>query len=133
MEDTDGTLIAPMTPPKVAVARPHGPTPIRRRAVGIDARHRRRKILRYTLFLISAAFMVSALVGDNGLLSSIRARRQYAAVQQQLINLRNENQQLLEEMRRLKSDPAAIEEEARRSLGLIRPGETLVIVKDADK
>ena len=77
--------------------------------------------------------MVSALVGDNGLLSSMRARRQYAAVQQQLINLRNENQQLLDEMRRLKSDPAAIEEEARRNLGLIRAGETLVIVKDTAK
>ncbi len=77
--------------------------------------------------------MVSSLVGDNGLLSSLRARRHYAAVQQQLINLRNENKQLVEEMRRLKSDPAAIEEEARRNLGLIRPGETLVIVKDAPK
>jgi len=77
--------------------------------------------------------MVSALVGDNGMLSSMRARRQYAAVQQQLINLRYENQQLLEEMRRLKGDPAAIEEEARRSLGLIRAGETLVIVKDSAK
>ncbi len=99
--------------------------------MGLDARIRRRKLVRYTLLSISAAFMVSALVGDNGMLSSMRARRQYAAVQQQLINLRNENKQLLEEMRRLKSDPAAIEEEARRNLGLIRAGETLVIVKNA--
>ena len=106
---------------------------IRRRAVGLDAKIRRQRILRYSLLAISAAFMVSSLVGDNGMLSSLRARRHYAAVQQQLINLRNENQQLLEEMRRLKSDPAAIEEEARRNLGLIRPGETLVIVKDATK
>ena len=101
--------------------------------MGLDAKIRRQRILRYSLLVISAAFMVSSLVGDNGLLSSLRARRQYAAVQQQLINLRNENQQLLEDMRRLKSDPAAIEEEARRNLGLIRPGETLVIVKDAAK
>lgn len=106
---------------------------IRRRPVGLDAKIRRQKLVRYTLLSISGAFMVSALVGDNGLLSSMRARRQYAAVQQQLINLRVENQQLLEEMRRLKSDPAAIEEEARRTLGLIRSGETLVIVKDAAK
>ena len=104
-----------------------------RRAVGLDAKIRRQKLVRYTLLTVSAAFMVSALVGDNGMLSSMRARRQYAAVQQQLINLRNENQQLLGEMRRLKSDPAAIEEEARRNLGLIRAGETLVIVKDAAK
>jgi cell division protein FtsB len=107
-----------------------GRTPIRRRAVGIEARNRRGRLLRYTLLCISGAFMVSALVGDNGLLSSIRARRQYAAVQQQLINLRLENQQMVEDMRRLKSDPTAIEEEARRNLGLIRAGETLVIVKD---
>ena len=106
---------------------------IRRRAVGLDAKIRRQRILRYSLLAISAAFMVSSLVGDNGLLSSLRARRRYAAVQQQLINLRNENKQLVEEMRRLKSDPAAIEEEARRNLGLIRPGETLVIVKDSPK
>jgi cell division protein FtsB len=106
---------------------------IRRRPVGLDARIRRQRIIRYSLLGISAAFMVSSLVGDNGLLSSLRARRQYAAAQQQLINLRNENRQLVEEMRRLKSDPAAIEEEARRNLGLIRPGETLVIVKDAAK
>ena len=97
--------------------------------MGLDARIRRQKLLRYSLLTISAVFMVSSLVGENGLLSSIRARRQYAAVQRQLINLRNENKQLLDEMRRLKSDPAAIEEEARRNLGLIRPGETLVIVK----
>jgi cell division protein FtsB len=106
---------------------------IRRRAVGLDARIRRQRIVRYSLLAISAAFTVSSLVGDNGLLSSLRARRHYAAVQQQLINLRNENTQLVDEMRRLKSDPAAIEEEARRNLGLIRPGETLVIVKDAPK
>jgi cell division protein FtsB len=106
---------------------------VRRRPVGLDAKIRRQRIFRYSLLGISAAFMVSSLVGDNGLLSSLRARRQYAAAQQQLINLRNENRQLLEEMRRLKSDPAAIEEEARRTLGLIRPGETLVIVKDAPK
>ncbi len=104
---------------------------IRRRPVGIDAKVRRQKLLRYALLSISAAFMVSALVGDKGMLSSMRARRQYAAVQQQLINLRLENQQMVSEMRRLKSDPAAIEEEARRNLGLIREGETLVIVKDA--
>jgi cell division protein FtsB len=106
---------------------------IRRRPVGLDARIRRQKLVRYTLLTISAAFMVSALVGEKGMLSSLRARRQYAAVQQQLINLRVENQQLLDEMRRLKSDPAAIEEEARRNLGLIRQGETLVIVKDSAK
>lgn len=113
------------------IAPPLSRAPIRRRAVGLEAKVRRQKILRYSLLCISAAFMVSALVGDNGLLSSMRARRQYAAAQHELINLRLENQQLLEDMRRLKADPTAIEEEARKNLGLIRAGETLVIVKDS--
>jgi cell division protein FtsB len=108
--------------------------PIRRRPVGPMgnvARARRRRLIRYTLLAVSGVFMVNSLVGENGLLTSIKSRRRYAQVQSQLIKLRLENQQLLEEMRRLRDDPAAIEEAARRDLGLIRAGETLVIVKDA--
>ncbi|TAK11733.1 MAG: septum formation initiator family protein [Acidobacteria bacterium] len=128
MQDTNEATLTPAMEP---IAPPLSRAPIRRRAVGLEAKVRRQKILRYSLLCISAAFMVSALVGDNGLLSSMRARRQYAAAQHELINLRLENQQLLEDMRRLKADPTAIEEEARKNLGLIRAGETLVIVKDS--
>jgi cell division protein FtsB len=39
---------------------------------------------------------------------------------------------LREEARRLREDPAALEEAARRDLGLLRPGETLVVVRKAD-
>ncbi|MGE3405088.1 MAG: septum formation initiator family protein [Vicinamibacterales bacterium] len=35
-----------------------------------------------------------------------------------------------EEARRLREDPSAIEDIARRELGLIRPGEKLFILKD---
>jgi cell division protein FtsB len=35
--------------------------------------------------------------------------------------------------RRLRDDPAAIEEQARRELGLIKPGEVLFIIKDISK
>ena len=41
-----------------------------------------------------------------------------------------QNARLSEEARRLKDDPAAIEEIARRDLGLIRKGEKVFIVKD---
>lgn len=88
-------------------------------------------MLRYVLLFASAAFMVNALVGDNGLLATVKARRQSQALQREINTLREENQRGKIEMDRLKHDPTAIEEEARRDLGLIRPGETLVIVKDA--
>jgi len=88
-------------------------------------------MLRYVLLFVSAAFMVNALVGDNGLLATVKARRQYEALQREVNALREENQREKIEMDRLKNDPTAIEDEARKDLGLIRPGETLVIVKDA--
>ena len=74
--------------------------------------------------------MVHAVVGENGYLAGLRAQREYDSVMAQLVKLRLENQQLKEQARRLKEDPTAIEDAARRDLGLVRPGETLVIVKD---
>jgi cell division protein FtsB len=46
--------------------------------------------------------------------------------------LRSENAALREEARRLREDPAAIEEIARRELGLMSPGEKLFIIRDVD-
>src|SRR4051812_9181471 len=73
---------------------------------------------------------VDALVGDQGLAATIRARKQYNQLASDLGRLRNENAGLREEARRLREDPAAIEEIARRELGLMSPGEKLFIVKD---
>lgn len=82
------------------------------------------------MLFVSAAFMINALVGDNGVLATLKAKRKYEDTRRAVNALRIENQRLLEDMNRLKSDPTAIEEAARKDLGLIRPGETLVIIKD---
>jgi cell division protein FtsB len=118
---------ASVTPSAAAPSRARA----RRRLVGLEARQRRQTVLRYVLLFVSAAFMVNALVGDNGLLATVKARRHYEAMQREVNALREENQRGKIEMDRLKNDPTAIEDEARKELGLIRPGETLVIVKDA--
>ena len=73
---------------------------------------------------------VDALVGDNGLMAMMKARQEYRALEQSLGAARAENARLREEARRLREDPAAIEEIARRDLGLVRPGEKLFIIKD---
>ena len=122
MPDGGASLTPPAVPSRARA---------RRRLVGIEARQRQQKMLRYVLLFVSAAFMVNALVGDNGLLATVKARRQYEALQREVNALREENQREKIEMDRLKNDPTAIEDEARKDLGLIRPGETLVIVKDA--
>jgi cell division protein FtsB len=70
------------------------------------------------------------LAGERGTLALVRARQQYARLSAQVDAARAENARLRNEIRRLTNDPAAIEEIARRELGLIRPGERLFIIRD---
>ncbi len=74
--------------------------------------------------------MVDAVVGDRGLLAQRQAKRAYEALSNALEHQRAENARLQEQTRRLRDDPSAIEELARRDLGLMRPGEKVFIVKD---
>ena len=94
------------------------------------ARSRGRRVLQYLLVFVSCVLVVDAIVGEKGLIAMMKARQQYRALEQSLGQARAENAQLREEARRLREDPAAIEEIARRELGLIKPGEKLFIIKD---
>jgi cell division protein FtsB len=78
----------------------------------------------------AAAIVANALVGDQGLFAMRRARRQYDELAVSIARQRTENARLREEARRLREDPSAIEEIARRDLGLLRPGEKVFIIKD---
>ena len=79
---------------------------------------------------VTVVLIVDGLVGDKGLMDSVRARRQSADLEATVQQLREENRALAERARRLDKDPAAIEMLAREELGLIRPGEVLFILKD---
>jgi cell division protein FtsB len=92
-------------------------------------RARRRRLVTWLLFSAALVLMVNALVGDNGYLATLRAEREHAALQAELSRLRLENRRLADESRRLREDPTALEEAA-RELGMLKPGETLVIIKD---
>ena len=94
------------------------------------ARRRGRRAIEYALVLIGCVVFVDALVGEKGLLETIKKRQEFQALEQSIRRARGENEQLREEARRLRSDPAAIEDLARRELGLIKPGEHLFILKD---
>ena len=91
---------------------------------------RGRRLVRYLLGFVAAVLIVDAIVGDKGLLSLLKARRDFAGVEQALQRARRENVEAREHARRLREDPTAIEEIARRELGLIKPGETLFIIRD---
>jgi len=88
------------------------------------------RLVRVALIFITSVVLVDALVGEKGLLATIRKRAEYHDLARQIADIRSENARLREMARRLQEDPAMIEELARRELGLIRPGETLFIIKD---
>jgi cell division protein FtsB len=93
-------------------------------------RRRGRHALQYLLVFLGCVLLVDALVGEKGLLEMVKKRQEYRALEQTLGHTRLENARLREEARRLREDPDAIEDLARRELGLIKPGEKLFILKD---
>lgn len=74
--------------------------------------------------------VLDALAGDRGMLAMLRVRKQYTALAATLAKDRAINARLAEQARRLREDPTAIEEVARKELGLIKPGEKVFIIKD---
>jgi cell division protein FtsB len=109
-------------PPATARAR-------RRLRTAEETRERRRRHVTIGLSLALSALLVNSIVGENGYLATVRYRAEEAELASAVARLRRQNQALQEERRRLVEDPAALEEVARRSLGFIRPGETLLIVR----
>ena len=94
---------------------------------------RTRRIVQTLLLFVAAVIVVDALVGEQGLFAMLRARRQAEELAASIARQKAENARLREEVDRLEDDPAAIEEVARRELGLIRPGEQVFIIKDLEK
>jgi cell division protein FtsB len=101
----------------------------RRRAPKAKTPARQSKFV-WLLFFVASLIVVDGLVGERGLLAMFRARHQYDELSATIARQRSENARLRDEARRLKDDPAAIEEIARRELGLIRRGEKVFILKD---
>ena len=119
-------VVAP-PPPASAVA------PLRRRRtpeVAASVSPWRTRLLNYVLAFVTVVLVVDALVGDKGLLDTLRARRQHGALAAALRQKRQENVRLRDDIRRLKEDAGAIESLAREELGLMREGEVLFIVRD---
>ena len=89
-----------------------------------------RRVGRVLLLLVVCVIALDALVGDRGLLATLRARREYHELAATIARERADNARLADQARRLRDDPRTIEEVARRELGLIKPGEKVFIVKD---
>jgi cell division protein FtsB len=77
--------------------------------------------------------LLIAVVGLPGFTSLVEARREARSLVNDIARLRRENNALREKARSLKQDPAAIEDVARRELGMLRRGEVLFFIKPVPK
>lgn len=79
------------------------------------------------IFVAGVLIVIANLsVGERGLPALLQSRREATQLTAHIQALRVENAALMEQIRALKSDPATIEIEARRTLGLVHPGEIVV-------
>jgi cell division protein FtsB len=125
-------MIATPETPRPRLRRVEGAEPLRRKSMA-PLRPRSplwRRALNYLLVFATAVLLADALVGERGLVATTRARRQSDELTATVMQLRHENTQLHDTAERLRTDPTTIESLARETLGLIRPGEVLVVVKD---
>jgi cell division protein FtsB len=97
----------------------------------LPTRKRERAWTGRVLCFAACVVAVNALIGERGLSETLRAQRDFNAAVAELSRLQYENATLAEMTRRLQYDAPMIEHVARAELGLIKPGEILVVVKSS--
>jgi cell division protein FtsB len=85
----------------------------------------RRKLATFGVGLLAAVLGYHVIFGANGLMVYEQKRKEYRQLQEQNRSLQQQNQDLEQQIKALKTDPQAIEKEAREHLHYARPGEVV--------
>ena len=88
----------------------------------------RRKLATVGVLAIAALVAYHAVFGANGMVMYQNKRMELKAVDVEVEKLQKENEQLSDQIKGLKSDPKAIEKEAREQLRYARPGEVIYLL-----
>jgi cell division protein FtsB len=80
--------------------------------------------------VLTVGLLLHAMYGANGMVAYRQKRAEMQALQSEVERLQKENNQQADEIRSLKSDPAAIEKEAREQLRYARPGEIILVAPE---
>ena len=83
----------------------------------------RRKLATCGVGIVACVLAWHVVFGANGLFVYQQKRREYTQLQQQIQSLQQQNQQLDKQIKALKTDPQAIEKEARTQLRYVRENE----------
>jgi cell division protein FtsB len=89
-----------------------------------------RRNVRYFVALAFFLLLLQDMFGTHGLLAMHRSKDKIVQVQVQNRKLNQENQELSQEIQRLRTDPSSIEKIARDRMGLARPGELIFRMPD---
>lgn len=87
--------------------------------------------MQYLLAFFGSVLVINALVGDKGVLQMLKKRQESQLLDQAIAAARARNAEMRTQIQQIKHDDAALEELARKDLGLIKPGEKLFIIRDA--
>src|SRR5438067_6699262 len=88
--------------------------------------HRGRRLLATTMVaLLALALAWHVIFGTNGMMAYQHKRAEYQRLEHEINDLQKQNQQLEQDIDKLRSDPRTIERQAREQLRYARPGEVI--------
>jgi cell division protein FtsB len=88
---------------------------------------RRRRIATTAILVLAAWVFLHVTFGANGMVVFKQKRAAIKDLQRQVDDLQKENDRYSEQIKALKTDPQAIEKEAREQLHYARPGEVVYV------
>ena len=88
----------------------------------------RRKLATAGVALLTVMLAMHVVFGDNGMVVYQKKKAEYRTLQQEVEKLQKDNQAVSEQIRALKTNPEAIEREAREQLRYARPGEVVYLL-----
>ena len=87
----------------------------------------RTKLATLAVAALAILLAMHVIFGENGMVVYQKKRTEYRALQKDVNQLEKENEQLSQQIKALKTDPSAIEKEAREQLHYARPGEIIYL------
>jgi cell division protein FtsB len=89
--------------------------------------HLRTKLATAAVAALAVFLAIHVIFGANGTVVYKNKKSEFRTLQKDVDQLQKENQQLSEQIKALKTDPNAIEKEAREQLHYARPGEVIYL------
>ena len=87
----------------------------------------RRRLATIGVAVFTVWLFLHVMLGANGMVIYRQKRAEYVNLQNEIDSLQNENKRYTDQIQALKTDPKAIEKEAREQLHYTRPGEIVYV------